>query len=289
MAATTAVNSYRFRKPRQWVGDAAPTVDNSETYGFGIGDQFIDKTNNRAYLCVSATSGAASWISVGTPKADTGTAVSNAAIAVTEDGAEGFHKTTLVFTAYSLTMTDQGAAGSQGSLKLYDFPEGVIRILGAVVNLTIARVGTALTTTSAIVGALGTAAAGTGNATLLTTEADIISSTTCTLTAGAGTFVAINAAPITVLTDNTGGSISNTLAAQTGSYVQATIQNSITSLAAKINELIAVADRGTTFDGTGTAKDLYLNFATPDAGSTGDDALTVTGTIQWLWANYGDK
>jgi hypothetical protein len=42
-------------------------------------------------------------------------------------------------------------------------------------------------------------------------------------------------------------------------------------------------------DGTATAKDAYLNFAVPDAGSAGNDALLVNGTITILWANAGDN
>ena len=37
------------------------------------------------------------------------------------------------------------------------------------------------------------------------------------------------------------------------------------------------------FDGTTTAKDAYLNFAVPDAGSTGIDTLIVSGTITLVW------
>ena len=42
------------------------------------------------------------------------------------------------------------------------------------------------------------------------------------------------------------------------------------------------------FDGTSTAKDAYLNFAVPDAGSTGNDTLIVSGTITLVWSNLGD-
>ena len=42
------------------------------------------------------------------------------------------------------------------------------------------------------------------------------------------------------------------------------------------------------FDGTSTAKDAWLNIAIPDAGSTADDTLTVSGTITLVWANLGD-
>lgn len=43
------------------------------------------------------------------------------------------------------------------------------------------------------------------------------------------------------------------------------------------------------FDGTGTAIDAWLNFAVPDAGSTANDTLTVSGTITLVWANLGDN
>lgn len=42
------------------------------------------------------------------------------------------------------------------------------------------------------------------------------------------------------------------------------------------------------FDGTATAKDAYLNFAVPDAGSTGNDTLIISGTIVLVWSNLGD-
>jgi hypothetical protein len=43
------------------------------------------------------------------------------------------------------------------------------------------------------------------------------------------------------------------------------------------------------FDGATTAKDVFLNFAIPDAGSTGNDSLVVSGTITLLWAALGDS
>ncbi len=48
---------------------------------------------------------------------------------------------------------------------------------------------------------------------------------------------------IVVLTDNSGGTASNTLAAITGSYVEATIENTVASLAAKVNENVAMINR----------------------------------------------
>lgn len=44
---------------------------------------------------------------------------------------------------------------------------------------------------------------------------------------------------IVALTDNSGGAVSNTIAAVTGSYVEATMENQAASFAGKINELVA--------------------------------------------------
>lgn len=44
---------------------------------------------------------------------------------------------------------------------------------------------------------------------------------------------------LVALTDNSGGTPANTIAAQTSSYVEATQENTVASLAAKINEIIA--------------------------------------------------
>jgi hypothetical protein len=48
---------------------------------------------------------------------------------------------------------------------------------------------------------------------------------------------------ITALTDNSGGTASNTLADVPGTYTEATLANQIASLAAKINELVARANK----------------------------------------------
>lgn len=51
-----------------------------------------------------------------------------------------------------------------------------------------------------------------------------------------------SATSITVLTDNSGGTASNTIADIPASYTEATLANQIASLAAKINELVAVVN-----------------------------------------------
>lgn len=109
------------------------------------------------------------------------------------DTSPGLNKTILTLTNVSVATTDAGASGAYGGLEIYDFPLGVISFLGATTNLTLARVGTGLTTTAAIVAAVGSATAG-ADATLTSTEADYIASTACTFTAGASAFAGISTA-----------------------------------------------------------------------------------------------
>ena len=42
-------------------------------------------------------------------------------------------------------------------------------------------------------------------------------------------------------------------------------------------------------DGTATAKDAFLNFAVPDAGSTANSTITVAGTLTISWMSNGDN
>lgn len=51
--------------------------------------------------------------------------------------------------------------------------------------------------------------------------------------------IVMKSAAITPLTDNGGGTADDTLAALTGSYVQATMQNNQADMTAKINAIIA--------------------------------------------------
>lgn len=113
-------------------------------------------------------------------------AAAGTGVTAVESGTGAVHKTVLTLAALSVAITDNGVAGGQGSQTVYAFPEGVIQLLGASYNLTTARVATGIATTAAVVGSLGSVAAGAGDATLTSTEADMIASTTGTLTAGAG-------------------------------------------------------------------------------------------------------
>ena len=168
-------------------------------------------------------------------------AKNGATVTVVESGSAAVHKTVLTLTATPVTMTDAGAAGSHGGVKVYDLPAGVIIRGGCVANLTTAAGSGGIADGAAVVWALGTAAPATDNATLVgTNEADFIASFAGTLTSGAGTF-------------------------------------------AKYGEPSA-----TSLDGHTTAIDIFLNAAVPDADSSADDTLTVSGTVTCIWSSSGD-
>lgn len=56
---------------------------------------------------------------------------------------------------------------------------------------------------------------------------------------------------ITALTDSSGGTASNTIPEQTGSYVEADVANAIASLAAKVNAILAALEKHGLTDSTG--------------------------------------
>lgn len=84
------------------------------------------------------------------------------------------HSTVLTCTATPLAITDDAGVAQYGGVKLYTFPEGLIQILGCVIDgaVTLGTTGT-ITNTWAGGIALGTAVATTG-ATLTGTEADVM-------------------------------------------------------------------------------------------------------------------
>lgn len=196
-------------------------------------------------------------------------------------------ETVLTLASVSITMTDDGANGSIGSLKVYDFPAGLIKILGARTNLTVTAAA-GISATADLKHSMGTAAAATTDA-LTLTKANIIPSTTTTLVSSAGSPKGKSImTAIVALTDSSGGTASDTIPAQTGSYVEATQETTVASLAGKINELVAALTLsgngiGLIVDGTSSAADAYLNFGVADAGSTANSTLTVSGTIKISW------
>jgi hypothetical protein len=224
--ALSARLEYLFRK---WIGATE-------------GTEFYDLLNSEVEVLDSAQTVSGVKTFSADPQTSVGVGAKNGTgVTVVENGNGAVHKTVLTLAATSITMTDAGAAGSHGSLKVYDFPAGPIQVLGCSYNLTTLAGAGGISDTAALVGSLGSATVATDNATLVGTgEADLIASTTGTLTGGAGAL-------------------------------------------AKHGSLVATA-----YDGTATAIDAYLNLAVPDAGSSANDTIAVSGTITIHWVNLGD-
>jgi len=180
-----------------------------------------------------------------------GTKGTTTGISVVETGLGTHRQTIIELDSVLVPMTDATTSGNYGSVRLYDFPEGVIQIKAAHADFVdgttvptgdaagLARTGSGISATATLKFSVGTAAEASDD-TLNSTQADIIASTNCSLTAGAGTARGIS---------------------------------------------------GTTpapYDGTSAAKSLYLNFGVADAGSTGNDVIRVRGRIAFTWEHLGD-
>lgn len=94
--------------------------------------------------------------------------------------------TVIRFEDQVVPVIDAAANGGHGSLEIVEFPEGLVIVSGSTSDLTIAAVGVEIEQDAAVVTSVGTAAVSTSDATLTSTEADIIPSTAATLTGGEG-------------------------------------------------------------------------------------------------------
>lgn len=120
-------------------------------------------------------------------------AVAGTGVAVTEAGNSVYHRTTFTLTDVEVTLADEAGVVAHGGLKIYDFPEGLINILGASANLTI-EAGTGINADADGDFSIGTVTAS-NNATLATTEQNILPTTaTPQLVASAGTAKGVSTA-----------------------------------------------------------------------------------------------
>lgn len=173
------------------------TVFNSNTPGlptagyYTKGDIYIDSQGVQ-YECVASgqaahagynISGLAQFSSPGSGGGAAGT-VTGATVAVVEYGDAVYHRSSFTFTAFPLTIPNAVAANQANGAFFYTFPEGRILIHGAT--------GTMAETTTSVLASTLTAAKtckwGVGstvgtNATLATTEQDIIPVTSITSSA----------------------------------------------------------------------------------------------------------
>lgn len=110
----------------------------------------------------------------------------------------GIHRTTLTLENVSVAMTDAGAAGCHGNKQVYTFPAGNIHIIGGVCSLTVTKGVGGIDEEATVLHAIGSAAAGTNNATLTSTEANILPQGGTILSAGSGAINKESTAPVTV-------------------------------------------------------------------------------------------
>lgn len=182
------------------------------------------------------------------PQASDNGAKNGSTVAVKEYGDGLLHKTVLTCTATPITITDDAGVAQYGGVKVYDFPEGAICILGAVVNGTLLAgvTGTIIDNWDGDV-AIGTVTATTG-ATLTSTEANILPSTA--VSAGASDKIGVvEAFPVPTALTESGARWLN---------------------------------------GTATAIDAFLNFVIDDDATHTSGTAAFTGTITLFWLNLGD-
>jgi len=171
-----------------------------------------------------------------------------ATVSVQEFGDGVWHKTVLTCVATPITIADEAGQGQYGGVKVYDFPEGMLATLGAVID------------GSVIGGVTGTIIA--------TWDGDI----------GLGVEVVSDHQDAT-------GKIGVVLQSTATSQAIAKVANvDAVTIATKLTESGA-----RWLDGTGTAKDLYLNLLVDDSASHTAGTATFTGTISFMWAILGDK
>lgn len=175
-------------------------------------------------------------------------------VAAAEGGFETIRKTTLTLTDMPMTLTDALAYASK---KLYDMPEGRIRVIGAVAK------DMAFTTSSAIAGTLN-------------------SGVTCSW--GVGSAPASNVTLATTMQNLIPGS-----GETPKTFVSSTTIDVAPATVSGFTAAVSAAQLGAIVDGTGTAMDVYLNVSVPTGTDIDADAtLLVSGEITLHWVNEGD-
>jgi len=176
-------------------------------------------------------------------------AKNGATVSAVERGDGVLHQTVLTCAATPITITDEaGSCQWGGTAKLYDFPDGALVAIGAV--------------------ATGDLTLGT-TGTIINTYAGIMSLGTAAATSANAT-----------LTTTEADIIASTATTEAVAKVAATDAYSTATL---------LTESGAAWlDGTGTAKDLYLNFIITDDVSHTSGTGTWTGTITLTWINLGD-
>lgn len=174
-------------------------------------------------------------------------------IRVSHEGYGPHIKTTLLLDGVGITITD---ALAYAGLKIYDFPDGILRVVDAAGALT-------LTTTSAIASTLNAAAV---------------------VSWGLGTVTASSLTLATTMIDilpGSGGTLPAFAASSTINVASATDIDYMKHADAQ--------DTGAVWDGSSTAKDMYLNLAVPTNTEIDADAtVEVNGKLVIVWSILHD-
>ena len=219
--------------PSGWAGTSSTIT--SATLGGACDQTDVDVVDMRTGAFIS-------WHSVGGVYTGGGGAVNGATVSEVDRAAGQIHTSVLTLTATPLTVTD---ALAYAGVKIYDFPEGRILVLGSTGSLAFTTTSTIASTINSGAGldwSLGTVTA--SSETLASTMVDILPKV-----------------------DNPSSTVINVAAAATTGALAASAQ----------------------FDGTSTAKDVFLNVGFPTTTDIdADGTLTITGTITITWIQLGD-
>lgn len=169
-------------------GDALASLDDAGALVFP-GSVIVQGT-------LSSTGGATTSVGVG--------AKNGATVSVVEHGSHAIHKSVLTLASTPVTVANTTGA-SFGGVKLYDFPEGRILILGTTANLSFNWADTDIAATGSGDFSLGTTI--TADATIDGTDVNLLPSTGLTDPFVAGVGVGKGALAASVHIDGTGGAI----------------------------------------------------------------------------------
>lgn len=100
--------------------------------------------------------------------------VTTTGLTLAEFGDTAIHKTVWTFDDVGLFINDSGANGGHGSIKLYEGPQGIIKVIGSSLSLEVVCDSNGLADAATYDFGVGTTATGTDNAALATTEQNII-------------------------------------------------------------------------------------------------------------------
>lgn len=150
---------------------------NSDTTSFDNPTTFTDTVTCEVAVTCEDDLTVEGTLNAGTVETTEGVgAVAGTGVTVAEQGDGAVHKTVFTFTNAAVVLADEAGVVAYGGLKIYDFPAGYIRTLGASSNIAVTKTSAGVNTDWDGDFGVGTATAS-NNATLSSTEQDVIPTT----------------------------------------------------------------------------------------------------------------